>query len=183
MRYISIDIETSGLDPNRHSVLSIGAYERCSNCIEHNFSFYRKLLHPELVVQAEAIKLNKLDLTTGDEAREVCCRFLDWLPKEPWIGLGWNYPQFDLPFLNKLLKDNNFKDLGYRGIDLNSLCYFTGADKKALKTDAKQRFIMEHGLAFMEHSALDDAVTSYYCFEALRKRLRNSLDMVPQPNT
>jgi oligoribonuclease (3'-5' exoribonuclease) len=62
MKYVSIDIETSGLNPDKHQILSIGAIIEDTNnklSFEDIPKFHCVVLHNEIIGQPYALEMNK----------------------------------------------------------------------------------------------------------------------------
>jgi len=62
IRLISLDIETTGLDPTRHVPLSIGAVDLASGK-----DYFVGLEWDELVVNTAAMRINRIDITRSDQ--------------------------------------------------------------------------------------------------------------------
>lgn len=65
IRLISLDIETTGLDPAKHVPLSIGAVD-----IASGRDYYVGLEWDELTVTVEAMRINRIDITRSDRGKE-----------------------------------------------------------------------------------------------------------------
>ena len=101
MRYVSLDLETSGSDPLRHQVLELAAVvedtrRTATTPLEELPSFRRALRHPEICGTAGALALNarlleELADKTNAEAPDICG------------------PEEVLPLLREFLLANGFK--------------------------------------------------------------------------
>ena len=162
MNINSIDVETSGLDPNKHSILSIGIVN-----LQTKKDFYQQIRHAELLVEPGALEVNKLDLTLGRQL--VLYEIIDVIqPGDDNRILGVN-PQFDLSFLNKTGLGNYFS---YRVIDLNSIFAFLGEGIRELITAAAKDLLYEQKpeiYALGKHHALYDAWWNVYAYEECSK--------------
>lgn len=132
---ISLDIETTGLDPNKHDILSIGAVN-----VKTNDHFYAQIKHRDLCVNLESLKYTDINLAKweGECLNKVASDFYRWLwnqkqdTKDLLIPLGFNVGSFDMKFLrNKLaiyscgIFDEYFH---YRCIDLNSIIFYNSSN-------------------------------------------------------
>jgi len=130
LNFVVIDCETSGLSPERHALLSIGAVTASGR------EFYRECLFDESKeIDQAAMAVNGLDLnlSSSDDVfpeyavQELC----DWLAQEHpcrWIFGGKN-PMFDWGFLMAAAEPAGLRDalcarLSRRAIDLHSLAYW-----------------------------------------------------------
>jgi len=144
IRLVSLDIETSGLDPTRHVPLSIGAVD-----IVTGKDYYAGLEWDDLTVSIEAMRINRFDLTRRDRdegdrlhssrpgrtlrAARAIEEFALWLmdirgADEELRALGKNPGSFDLPMLRPtwdgLCPDGIFGGkfpFSYRSVDLNTV--------------------------------------------------------------
>lgn len=136
MKYVSIDLEASGLDRSRCVVLEVGAVfddlltpfdgERAART-----AFHAYVLHDHIPGEPFALNLNREIIAkiagaprdgrwmpgnpSGDnflKPREVCTRFRQWLlchgldPAEPVNAAGKNFGSLDRPWLEALPKWN-----------------------------------------------------------------------------
>jgi len=143
VRLISLDLETSGLDPTRHRPLAIGAVD-----IEADVDYYVGLEWDELAVSTQAMRVNRIDLAASNRATmgwhlhrdtsrtlpaaEAIIEFGQWLAErreadEEIRALGKNPGSFDLPLLRPTWDElwehhaifNGFP-FSHRCVDLNS---------------------------------------------------------------
>lgn len=128
---ISLDLESSGVNENSETILSVGAV-RFSDMT----SFYMEARHEVLTVTPEAMRVNGFDITTLDAVSkssltEIDAKFLEWLKEDKFfkeggkfclIPLGMNVGTFDMAFVRRYLP-MSAKLFGYRSLDLNSLVF------------------------------------------------------------
>ncbi len=124
MTIFSVDVETSGLDPIRHDVTSLGIIE-----MESGLAVACRIDDPTTVWDEDTRgwaednipeSVNYLDLLTPDEACELVNEFLDCFPK-PYTFMAWP-ASFDYPFLQKLYSKSHYVfPFHYRTIDIHSL--------------------------------------------------------------
>ncbi len=143
---ISIDIETTGLNPDVHQILEFAAV------LESGDSFQATIKHENYVLSPFCLKLHKELLVECEESgiplRELEHRFRMWLRehtvKIPYRVVGANFGSFDGCFLKKV---PNFPQWSYRVLEIGSL-YFDGVLPRKLK---------DIELSIIPHRALPDA--------------------------
>lgn len=124
---IVIDIETSGTDPEKHSIISIGAieFENPEN------EFYGECkIWDGAHIEEEALEINgftKKDITdpTKQPLKVLMQGFLDWSEdiNERTLG-GHNLGSFDVPFLISSAKRYGLNwNFAHRSIDTHTLTY------------------------------------------------------------
>ncbi len=123
---IVVDVETTGTEPHKHSLLSIGAldfehperqfYEECR--IWDGAHAEEKALEINGFSRASIIDPNKK--TDGDIVKE----FLNWIGPEERMLIGHNV-SFDRDFLKYTAERYHLNwPIIHRTIDLHSICYF-----------------------------------------------------------
>ena len=112
MRYIVLDTETTGLDPDDgHKIIEIGCVEILDRNITENT--FHKYINPEREIDIEASKVHGLTLNNLKDKpifSEIYDDFLEYVDQSPIII--HNAP-FDVGFLKKehsFLKDKRFLD-------------------------------------------------------------------------
>ena len=173
MKELFIDIETSGTDPVKHSILSIGITVSF-NGLEDFQSFYREITYDELIVMPNSIKVNKIDLSNQSgkisvkKADEEAASFIkkhyhDELKPMP---VGLSVGSFDMQFIKRQMPNLSNK-LNVRSVDLNSLIYLYAEKHSINFTEAKESLsntaiikTNSLGLGVEKHNALYDAVYS-----------------------
>ena len=130
---IVVDVETTGLDENRNSIVSIGAveFENPSN------QFYRECkMWGGATFSDQALNINGftqariMDISKPLEGM-IVEEYIDWGLECNEITLAGENPSFDMKFLmaamnrhNKLTGKNSIKwPFGYRSIDVHTLCW------------------------------------------------------------
>lgn len=101
--YIVYDTETTGLNPKKDQILSIGAVKIKGNKVlmEEKFDLYLK---PEGEVGAESIKIHgirNIDLQNGLPPKIAIQQFLEFIGSRPLVGY---YLEFDVAMINKYIK-------------------------------------------------------------------------------
>jgi hypothetical protein len=147
---ISLDLETGGLVPGKHSVISIGAVVVPISCgwdeiyeITDENSFYTQLEWDTVTVDPRALQVNKLDIVNppgrnGNIANRSLPAFEGLELFKLWLrkiadryratqlhALGVNVGSFDLQMLRPVWNHVMNQDwpFHYRSIDLNSLFF------------------------------------------------------------
>lgn len=182
MKELFLDIETSGTDPAKHSVLSIGMVVSL-NGLEDYQSFYREIEYGELAIMPESIAVNKFDFTDRKNKTPLLQadkEAVDFLKKyypgniTP-MPVGLNIGGFDLQFINRHMPLLS-KKLSHRSVELNTLIYIL-AEKHSMEflelkkelSDKATSTVEKLGLGISKHNALFDAVFNL-CLYSLIKR-------------
>lgn len=188
MKYISVDIETTGLDSEKHTIVQFGAVlEDTENILplEELPRFECLLNHPEYVgtpyalgMHAELFKelANPTGKTFIFEFYEVAEKFQDWLKscgfeldEKNRITInvaGKNFGTFDKLFIEKLPNWNKKIKIRQRIID-PSILYWDPIKDETLPSleECKKRAGLSHTTVL--HTAVEDALD---VIEILRKK-------------
>ncbi len=150
---IVIDVEASGVSPEKDSLLSVGAVDFAN---PENRFYEECRIWDGAHIEKEALEINgfsREQITDQKKKtdREVVVAFLVWLEKIEEKTIAGHNPSFDRDFLQATAYRYHINwPLAHRTIDLHSICYFD-----MLKRGVKQPSL--HG-----HSALNlDAVLAY----------------------
>ncbi len=122
---ICFDCETTGLNPKKDEILSIGAVKIKGNRILTSQKL-ELFVKPEGEIASEAIKIHhirEIDAQKGIEASEAIFKFLEFVGNRDLVGY---YLEFDVAMINKYLKKILGITLPNRQIDISALYY----DKK-----------------------------------------------------
>lgn len=160
---IAIDIETTGLDPEKHQILEFAAV------LENGSFFHHLIKHKDYVISEYCLKLhqqllreitgNRLTTTLVIDINDLGHKFTNWLcsnhiePNYDVVGVNW--AGLDAQFLKKV---PDFPKWNFRVLELGSL-YFDGSKIPGLK---------EIEPIEDAHRALPDAQATMRAF--LRKR-------------
>lgn len=121
---IVIDVETSGTNPYKNSILSIGALD--FNNPENQF-YQECQIFEGAEISQEALKVNgftEQEIKNKKNQEEVIKEFIEWLSKIEDITIMGMNPMFDRNFLDATIKRYKINfNLGYKTIDLHSICY------------------------------------------------------------
>jgi len=176
--YICLDCETTGLNPKKDEILSIGAV-----IIKENKVLMRKTLNifvkPSNNVTEESIKIHHIrpiDLENAVEPKEAIMELLDFMGNRPIVGY---YIKFDVAMISKYTKKYIGISLPNHQVEVSSMYYkskkrssdYEFVDLK-FDTIMKELDIPELG----KHDALNDAIMTSMIFLKLR-------DMAPANST
>ena len=157
---VVFDTETTGLNPKKDEILSIGAVIVKENKIltSQNFELFVK---PTRDITEESIKIHQIrniDLQNGLESKEAILQFLQFIGSRPLVGY---YIEFDTKMVNKYVKALLGISLPNEQIEVSGIYH----DKKIklipdgtidLRFDVMMKDL---GLPiFGKHDALNDAV-------------------------
>jgi len=176
---IVIDVETTGTNPLKHSILSIGAVD--SRYPSERFSEECRMFNgahvDPVALTINGFSKEEITLGTKQTEHELISAFLSWLELREEITPAGQNPLFDLGFLEAAshrASQNYF--LPHRSIDLHSVTYMhmigRGITPPVLnkKTDLNSDKIMEYvGIPFepKPHKALNRALWELEAFSRL----------------
>jgi DNA polymerase III epsilon subunit-like protein len=125
---ITLDTETSGLNPELNGLLSLGAVE-----VETGEEFYGECrLYDDDMISEIALKINgftEFSVRSYDKQspQDLCLKFVEWSKQRKYGTLlsGQQVGSFDIPFLHRYAgsKSEFEKVFGYRSVDLHSIAY------------------------------------------------------------
>lgn len=119
---VSLDCETTGLDPKKDEIISIGAVRIIDNQILTSERLELKL-KPEKRIGAEAIKVHQLrncDVEDGLEPIEAMKQLLAFIGSSPILGY---YLEFDMVLINRLVQPWLGVRLPNQQLELSALYY------------------------------------------------------------
>jgi len=167
---VVLDTETTGMDPKKDEILSIGAVIVRGNRIELGEAF-EAWLKPRGEIGEESIKIHgirRVDVERGEEPEAVIPRLLDFIGNRPLAGY---YIRFDQRMLSRYTRTLIGIDLPNELIELSEMYYRRYRKSSAHEfVDLKFDTIMERlGLPRLgKHDALNDAVMSALIYLKLR---------------
>ena len=193
---IVVDVETTGIDPRRHSIVSIGAIDFFN---PENLFYQECRIWNGAEISKEALEINGFleeEIKNSDKKslEEVIKDFIKWTESIDETTLAGENPSFDRDFLKASAERYNIDwPLGYRTIDLHSLCYShylrrglippTKEKRTKLNTDAILKYA---GLSAepKPHNALTGAKMEAEAFSRLifGKSLLEEFESYPIPN-
>ncbi|RXJ86012.1 3'-5' exonuclease [Arcobacter sp. CECT 8985] len=170
--YICLDCETTGLNPKKDEILSIGAVMIKDNkvIIKNNFNIFLK---PSSNVNEESIKIHQIrpiDLKNAQDPKDAIFKLLEFIGSRPIIGY---YIKFDISIISKYTKNLIGIKLPNETIEVSSMYYKTKKRSSEyefvdLKFDTimKELNIPELG----KHDALNDAIMTSMMFLKLKDK-------------
>jgi len=167
---VVLDTETTGLDPKRDAILSIGAVIVRDGKIRMGETFER-LVRPEGPISEESIKIHHLracDLEAADGAERVIDDLLAFVRNRPIVGY---YIGFDHAILSRYVRERIGIALPNETIELSSMYYRRYRKSSAYEfVDLKFDTIMEAlSLPMLgKHDALNDALMAALIYLKLR---------------
>jgi len=185
-RILFIDTETGGLDPQKHSLLSIGlvVWESNSGILDSTQLFVKST---EYIITKEAQSINKFDREMHDmmalKPKDTIKRMIEFLGEyfevNHAIPLAGHNTQFDINFLKKFL-DENGRSFGsifsHRIIDtysiLRYLFYCGKIDQNIVSSS--EAFHYFNIKVDSRHTALGDAIATANLFDAMMKLIRET---------
>ena len=122
--YVCLDCETSGLNPQKDEILSIGAVHIKDNKILMRKTF-NIFLKPSKNINVESIKIHHIrpvDLENGIDAQEAIYQLLDFIGSRPIVGY---YIKFDVAIISRYTKEFIGIKLPNKTIEVSSMYYNT----------------------------------------------------------
>lgn len=168
--YVAFDCETTGLNPKKDEIISIGAVKISGNKILTSQKF-EVIVKPTNQIDKESIKVHHIrncDVQNGISAKEALERFLDFVGNRPLVGY---YLEFDVAMINKYMREFLGTKLPNKQIEVSAL-YF---DKKndvfgSKNVDLRFDSIMKELKLpiFGQHSSYYDALMTALIFVKLK---------------
>lgn len=123
-RLVVVDVETTGIDADKYSLVSIGAVK----INDPNDTFYGECdIWPGAAIDSGALRVNGMkieEITAGERQSEaeLTKAFVDWLPKDP-IMIAHN-ASFDRDFIDAACKRGNINNpFGFRTLDVHTFVF------------------------------------------------------------
>nr|MBA4404955.1 hypothetical protein [Nanoarchaeum sp.] len=121
-----VDVETTGIDEKKHSIVSIGALY----LFAPDNQFYQEArIWPGAEITDKALEINgftreQITDPTKPSQKQMLEQFIGWSSQFNDLTLAGENPRFDLNFLNESFKREGLDfNLGYRTVDLHSILY------------------------------------------------------------
>jgi DNA polymerase III subunit epsilon len=168
--YVCLDCETSGLNPKKDEILSIGAVHIKENKILMRKTF-NIFLKPSKNINAESIKIHHIrpvDLENGQDPKEAIFQLLEFIGSRPIVGY---YIKFDVAIISKYTKEFIGIKLPNETIEVSSMYYKTRKKSSDyqfidLKFDTILKNLNIPSLG--KHDALNDAIMTSMMFLKLK---------------
>lgn len=160
--YISIDLETTGLNPKRDKIIEIGAVKVIDGVEQAQFSTF---VNPGRRLEERITELTGITqelLTDAPDMEEVLPELLEFVENLPWVG---HRILFDYSFLKKAAADQRReKEMEKEALDTLRMarCYLPELEHKTLG------YLCEHyGIPLQAHRALEDARAASRLYQCL----------------
>ncbi|MDE1942324.1 MAG: 3'-5' exonuclease [Betaproteobacteria bacterium] len=169
--WVSVDCETTGLDPLHDEIVSIGAIPIQGDRILTSQRL-ELIVRPSVAPNVDSVRIHRLrqmDLEGGLPPEEAVRRFLDFVGNRALVGY---YLEFDVAMLNRLVRPFLGVPLPLRQIEVSGLYYdYKFAQQVDGNVDLSFDLIRRDlGLPEREtHDAFNDALLAAMMFIKLRK--------------
>ena len=170
--WVSLDLETTGLDPTRDHILSLAAVPVRDGRLLMSERFERRV-HTVRAFGIDSIRHHRItpdEASTGDQVTDVVREFLHWLGSRRLLGYNLG---FDLDMLAPHVRAVTGFALPNRAVDLgDEVAHRQHRQRPHAPINLDFAHITETlGVPMLaRHSALGDAVTVGLCWLALRER-------------
>ncbi|MDD2895378.1 MAG: 3'-5' exonuclease [Aliarcobacter sp.] len=169
--YVCLDCETSGLNPKKDEILSIGAVHIKENKILMRKTF-NIFLKSSKYINPESIKIHHIrpiDLENGINPQDGIYQLLEFIGSRPIVGY---YIKFDVAIISKYTKEYIGINLPNETIEVSSMYYkirkkSTDYEFIDLKFDTILKNLNIPTLG--KHDALNDAIMTSMMFLKLRE--------------
>ncbi len=181
-RLIVLDLETTGLNPQKDEVIAIGAVaiEGCAIHLDDQFDLI--LRRPELDIR-ETVLIHGIGteaLADGHETEDALLHLLEWMNGDPVLAY---HSAFDQRFLEKALKTQLGYTASHVWMDVAEVlpAFFPKAEPKGKGLDHWSEFF---GLEASErhHAAADALVTAELTLIALNKARKTNIKTLKELN-
>lgn len=170
--YVCFDCETTGLNPKKDEIISIGAIIIKDNKILHSKKFER-FAKTEQPLTPENIKIHHIrecDIENARNINEVIDEFLEFIGNRPLVGY---YLEFDCAMINKYIKPTIGIKLPNKQYEVSEI-YFDQAIKHNAGANIDLRFdtIMSRlNLPMLgKHDAINDVIMTAMIFIKLQSK-------------
>lgn len=169
--YVCLDCETSGLNPKKDEILSIGAVHIKENKILMRKTF-NIFIKPSKNINIESIKIHHIrpiDLENALDAKEAIYQLLNFIGSKPIVGY---YIKFDVAIISRYTKEYIGVKLPNQTIEVSSMYY------KIRKKTTDYEFIDLRFDTILKnlnipmlgkHDALNDAIMTSMIFLKLKE--------------
>ena len=168
--YVCFDCETTGLDPKKDDIVSIGAVIIKNNTIIASKKFV-KFVKPKTKLQAEAIKVHHIrecDLQDAEDMDTVIEEFLHFIGNRTLVGY---YLEFDVAMINKYVKPKLGITLPNKILEVSAIYYDYKIERiPQANIDLRFNTIMNELKipSFGKHDAYSDAMMTSMIFIKLK---------------
>ena len=168
--YVCFDCETTGLNPKKDDIVSIGAVIIKNNTIISSRKFV-KFVKPKTKLQAEAIKVHHIrecDLQDAEDMDTVIEEFLHFIGNRTLVGY---YLEFDVAMINKYVKPKLGITLPNKILEVSAIYYDYKIERiPQANIDLRFNTIMNELKipSFGKHDAYSDAMMTSMIFIKLK---------------
>ena len=160
--YVSIDLETTGLNPMTDKIIEIGAVKVKDGVVQETFS---TLIHPGRKLEERVTELTGIDdtmLVDAPDLSEILPGLLEFLEDLPLLG---HRILFDYSFLKKGAV-NERHSFEKEGIDTLRIarCYLPELEHKTL-----ERLCVHYQIPHNAHRAMGDALATHQLYQILAR--------------
>jgi DNA polymerase III epsilon subunit-like protein len=123
---IIVDVETTGVDARKNSIVSIGAveFENPENRFYGECKIWESAEIDPKALEINGFTEEELKYSDKHSIRELLKKFIDWTKNIIDMTLAGQNPRFDSDFIGVGASKTGLKhSFGYRTIDLHGLCY------------------------------------------------------------
>jgi DNA polymerase-3 subunit epsilon len=172
--YVCLDCETSGLNPKKDEILSIGAVHIKENKILMRKTF-NIFLKPSKNINPESIKIHHIrpiDLENGLDAKEGIYQLLDFIGCRTIVGY---YIKFDVAIISRYTKEYLNIKLPNKTIEVSSMYYKTRRKRSDYQfIDLRFDTILKNLdiPLLVKHDALNDSIMTAMIFLKLEKTIK-----------
>lgn len=172
--YVCFDCETTGLDPKKDDIVSIGAVIIKNNTIISSKKFV-KFVKPKTKLQADAIKIHHIrecDLADAEDIDKVIEEFLEFIGNRTLVGY---FLEFDMAMINKYLKPKLGITLPNKALEVSAIYYDYKIEKIPQgNIDLRFNTIMEelNIPTLGKHDAYNDAIMTSMIFIKLKNQAK-----------
>ena len=164
--YVSLDLETSGLNPKRDKIIEIGAVKVEFGEIVERFTTF---VNPGMKLGEKAIEITGItdrDLEAAPRIEEVISELFDFIGEFPLLG---HSVLFDFSFLKKAAVNQKIV-FEKQGIDTLRI-----ARKYLQELESRNLGFLCHyyEIPIKEHRALEDATATHYLYQRMCKQFYN----------
>lgn len=182
LRFIVLDLETTGLNPAKDKVIAIGAVAIDRLAIPLSDQFDLILRRPELDI-SETVLIHGIGpeaLTLGHETRDALVKLLEWMNGDPILAF---HSAFDRKFLEKALRQQLGYTQSHQWLDVAELmpAFFPKAREGVKRLDNwAEYFGLEN--AARHHAAADALATAELSLIAFREARRQGVETLDDLN-
>lgn len=168
-KLVFIDLETTGVDPEKHEIIEIAWILVDGQSFEVLSEFVAKVKpeHPE-TANPKALEITGYSEEEWGNAgllKEALGKIIQLAPQGMLVG--WNI-YFDWSFLEKGFKKFNFvSQFDYHMIDVMVIAYSKLHSKPEIRELGLKKIATYFGIEFQEHHALEDIRATYQIFKKL----------------